>query len=88
MMSSFSLADPPSLSDLRVFLGRSARVEDGAVRLLAQDRILAAYTAILQPRGLLDRSSTVLGVSIVWGGLSIIDYDACHETARATRRAR
>ncbi|PPH97773.1 hypothetical protein C5C95_11145 [Rathayibacter sp. AY1B7] len=64
MSSSFSLADPPSLSDLRVFLGRSARVEDGAVRLLADDHVLAAYTAILQPRGLLDRSATVLGLRV------------------------
>lgn len=64
MSSSFSLADPPSLSDLRVFLGRSARVEDGAVRLLADDHVLAAYTPILQPRGLLDRSATVLGLRV------------------------
>ncbi|MBF4462224.1 MULTISPECIES: hypothetical protein [unclassified Rathayibacter] len=64
MTASFSLADPPSLSDLRVFLGRSARVEDGAVRLLADGRVLAVYTPILQPRGLLDRSATVLGLRV------------------------
>lgn len=64
MSSSFSLADPPSLSDLRVFLGRSARVEDGAVRLLADGPVLATYTPILQPRGILDRSSTVLGLRV------------------------
>jgi hypothetical protein len=64
MSSSFSLADPLSLSDLRVFLGRSARVEDGAIRMIADAHALAVYTPVLYPRGLLDRSPTVLGLRI------------------------
>lgn len=64
MSSTFSLADPLSLSDLRVFLGRSARVEDGAVRMIADANALAVYTPVLYPRGLLDRSATVLGLRI------------------------
>ncbi|NQX10090.1 hypothetical protein HQQ80_00425 [Microbacteriaceae bacterium VKM Ac-2855] len=64
MSPSFSLADPLSLSDLRVFLGRSARVEDGAVRMIADANVLAVYTPVLYPRGILDRSATVLGLRV------------------------
>jgi hypothetical protein len=37
-------------------------VEDGSVRLIAGSGVLAAYTAILYPRGLLDHCPTVLGL--------------------------
>ena len=56
MSQSFSLADSQSLDDLHVYLSRAGRVEDGAVRLIAAAGVLAVYTAILYPRGLLDSS--------------------------------
>ena len=62
MSQSFSLTDSQSLSDLTVFLLRSSRVLDGSVRLIASERVLAVYTAIFHPRGLLDTSPTVLGL--------------------------
>jgi hypothetical protein len=62
MSQSFSLTDSLSLSDLRVYLSRAARVEDGAVRLVSAAGVLAVYTAILYPRGLLDSSPTVLAL--------------------------
>ncbi|MDJ0324493.1 hypothetical protein QMG61_12065 [Cryobacterium sp. PH31-AA6] len=62
MAKSFSLTDSLSLSDLQVYLSRASRVEDGSVRLISAAGVLAVYTAILYPRGLLDASPTVLGL--------------------------
>jgi len=62
MSQSFTLTDSQSLSDLIVFLSRSGRVLDGSVRLMASEGVLAVYTAIFYPRGLLDASPTVLGL--------------------------
>lgn len=62
MVQQFTLADSLSLGDLHTYLQRASRVEDGAVRLVAGNDILAVYTAILYPRGILDESPTVLGL--------------------------
>ena len=62
MSQSFTLTDSQSLSDLIVFLSRSGRVLDGSARLMASEGVLAVYTAIFYPRGLLDASPTVLGL--------------------------
>ena len=62
MSQLFSLTDSLSLGDLQVYLSRAARVEDGSVRLISAAGVLAVYTAILYPRGLLDQSPTVLGL--------------------------
>ncbi|HEY5224808.1 MAG TPA: hypothetical protein VIJ18_17385 [Microbacteriaceae bacterium] len=62
MSQSFSLVDTLAVSDLQVYLSRAGRVEDGSVRLIAGAGVLAVYTAILYPHGLLDRSPTVLGL--------------------------
>lgn len=62
MSQSFSLQDPLAVSDLQVYLSRAERVEDGSVRLIAGSGVLAVYTAILYPHGLLDRTPTVLGL--------------------------
>ncbi|MDQ0743312.1 hypothetical protein QFZ62_000620 [Clavibacter sp. B3I6] len=62
MTPSFALKDALALGDLQTFLGRSARVDDGAVRLIGAGGVLAVYTSVLQPAGLLDRAPTVLGL--------------------------
>lgn len=62
MSQSFSLVDTHALGDLQVYLSRAGRVEDGSVRLIAGSGVLAAYTAILYSRGLLDQSPTILGL--------------------------
>lgn len=62
MSQSFSLSDSLSLGDLQVYLSRAGRVEDGSVRLVSAAGVLAVYTAILYPRGLLDSTPTVLGL--------------------------
>jgi hypothetical protein len=62
MSQSFSLSDSLSLGDLQVYLSRAGRVEDGSVRLVSAAGVLAVYTAILYPRGLLDTGPTVLGL--------------------------
>lgn len=62
MSQSFSLPDSHSLSDLQVYLSRAGRVEDGSVRMMSAAGVLAVYTAILYPRGLLDQTPTVLGL--------------------------
>ena len=61
-MSTFTLLDPLALGDLRTYLSRAGRVEDGSVRLIAGGGVLAAYSAVLYPAGLLDESPTVLGL--------------------------
>jgi hypothetical protein len=62
MSEFFSLVDTLAVSDLQVYLSRAGRVEDGSVRLVAGSGVLAAYTAILYPRSLLDHIPTVLGL--------------------------
>jgi hypothetical protein len=62
MASAFTLLDSLALGDLRTFLGRAGRVEDGSVRLIAGGGVLAVYSAVLYPAGLLDESPTVLGL--------------------------
>ena len=65
MSRSFTLADTPTLDDLQVFLARAARIEEGSVRLIAGSGVLAIYTAVFYPTGLLDESPTVLGLRTV-----------------------
>jgi hypothetical protein len=62
MSPSFSLDDALAVSDLQTYLGRAGRVENGSVRLIAAAGVLAAYTAVLYPHGLLDQTPTVLGL--------------------------
>lgn len=62
MSRSFAVADPAALDDLRTFLARAQRIEDGSVRLIADSGVLAVYTAVLYPVGLLDETPTVLGL--------------------------
>ncbi|PJJ63507.1 hypothetical protein [Compostimonas suwonensis] len=62
MSTSFSLVDSLALGDLQVYLSRAGRIEDGSVRLIAGSGVLAAYSAVLYPRGLLDSTPTVLGL--------------------------
>lgn len=62
MSPTFSLVDALAVHDLQTYLGRAGRVEDGSVRLTAAGGVLAAYTAVLYPHGLLDQTPTVLGL--------------------------
>lgn len=65
MSRSFVLADSQTLDDLQVFLARAARIEEGSVRLIAGSGVLAVYTAVFYPVGLLDESPTVLGLRTI-----------------------
>lgn len=62
MSRTLTLTDPLALGDLAVYLARAGRVDDGSVRLVAGSGVLAVYTAILYPAGLLDETPTVLGL--------------------------
>lgn len=62
MAASFLLTEPLSVGDLVTYLGRAGRVEEGSVRLVATPGVLAVYSAILYPAGLLDGTPTVLGL--------------------------
>lgn len=62
MSESFFLQDDRALIDLQTYLARASRAADGAVRLIASSGVIAAYTAILSPRGLTDTMPTVLGL--------------------------
>lgn len=61
-MTSFTVLDGPSRTDLSVFLGRAKRVDDTAVRLQATGGVLALYVPVLAPRGILDSAPTILGM--------------------------
>jgi hypothetical protein len=65
MSRSFVLADSQTLDDLQVFLARAARIEEGSVRLISGSGVLAVYTAVFYPVGLLDESPTVLGLRTI-----------------------
>jgi hypothetical protein len=62
MSSSFTLVDALALRDLKVYLSRAARIEEGSVRLIGGGGILAVYVAVIYPAGLLDEVPTVLGL--------------------------
>lgn len=62
MTPSFTLVDARAATDLQTYLQRAARVEDGSTRLISDAGVLAVYAAILYPRGILDRTPTVLGL--------------------------
>jgi hypothetical protein len=65
MTGTFTLSDSLALDDLDTFLQRASRVENGSVRLIAGDHVLAVYVAVLYPVGLLDETPTILGLRIV-----------------------
>jgi len=62
MSHTFTFLDSLALRDLQVFLGRAGRVEDGSVRVISANGVLAVYVAIFYPVGLLDQAPTVLGL--------------------------
>lgn len=64
MAQSFSLPTIQSARDLENFLGRARRVNDGSARLIASSGHLQAYVGVVFPRGLLDRTPTVLGLRV------------------------
>ncbi|MDR5699880.1 hypothetical protein [Agromyces aerolatus] len=75
MVQQLTLADGLALGDLHTYLQRAGRVEDGSVRLMAGAGILAVYTAIVYPRGILDESPTVLGLR-TFALVDTEDFDA------------
>lgn len=61
-MTALALPDLAALSDLRTFVGRARRIEDGgAIRLVAQGQILAMYAAALHGGG----GPTVLALRVL-----------------------
>ena len=64
-MRTLVLPDQTALADLRTYLGRADRIDRASVRLVAGDGVLAVYTAVLYPAGLLDETPTVLGLRTV-----------------------
>ncbi|MCC6375900.1 MAG: hypothetical protein IT191_02655 [Microbacteriaceae bacterium] len=62
MSRTFTLVDSLALNDLQTFLGRTARIEDGSVRLIAGSGVLATYIAVFYPVGLHDEMPTVLAL--------------------------
>ncbi|MBC9926898.1 hypothetical protein ICM49_05095 [Leucobacter sp. cx-169] len=58
--SSFTLADPSTREDLKIFLERLQRSARPEVRLLARGGVLAVYGCTQAPAGLLDSTPVVL----------------------------
>jgi hypothetical protein len=65
MARSLVLPDPTALADLRTYLGRADRIDRASARLVAGEGVLAVYTAVLYPSGLLDETPTVLGLRTI-----------------------
>lgn len=73
MSASLSFDDPRDLDDLATYLGRAARVEDGAVRLQAAGDALAVWVPVLRPQTILDSSPVVIGLRVVRAGVEGVD---------------
>lgn len=65
MDRTLDLPDAAALADLQTYLGRADAVERASVRLVGGAGVLAVYTAVLYPSGLLDDTPTVLGLRTV-----------------------
>ena len=65
MDRTLALPDEAALADLSTYLGRADRIDRASVRLVAERGVLAVYTAVLHPSGLLDPTPTVLGLRTV-----------------------
>jgi len=85
MTSSFTLVDSFALRDLQVYLGRAARVDDGAARFVATSGVLAAYVPVLTPTGILDDSPTVLGLR-TFALIDTSDFDEVVESRSVLER--
>ena len=64
MGHSFTLTEAAARQDLITFLERAARVNNGSARLIASAGHLQVYVGILFPRGLLDKTPSVLGLRV------------------------
>lgn len=56
------LADTQGIADLRTFVQRARAAADGAIRLQAVGRVLAAYVCVMAPLALGERTPTILGL--------------------------
>ncbi|MFT6972961.1 MAG: hypothetical protein ACJAV4_000172 [Pontimonas sp.] len=64
MANTFTLASHNVLGDLQTFVQRAIRVNNGSARVIVSEGLLQVYVGILLPRGLLDRTPTVLGLRV------------------------
>ena len=64
MAKTFTLTSDAFLRDAQTFVKRAARVNNSSARLIAADGFLQVYVGVLFPRGLLDRTPTVLGLHV------------------------
>lgn len=64
MSSMVTVTTREAAVDLTSFLTRARRVLDGAARVISDGTHLQVYVGILMPRGLLDRTPTVLGLRV------------------------
>lgn len=64
MANTFALESPEARLDAVQFLERAARINNGSTRLIADGHHLQMYVGMLVPRGLLDRTPTVLGLRV------------------------
>ena len=65
MSEQFAVATHGEAADLVNYFSRARRVNDASARLVAAGGILMAYVGVLFPRGLLDRTPTVLGLRVI-----------------------
>ena len=87
MDRTLALPDATALADLQTYLSRADRVERASVRLVADHGVLAVYTAVLYPSGLMDDTPTVLGLRTV-GVDPAISLDAVVPIASLVERLR
>lgn len=64
MATTLTFSSTEALADLRTFLQRAGRVNNSSARVIAGEGFLQVYVGILVPRGLLDRTPTVLGLRV------------------------
>ena len=74
-----NFASPQQRADLATYLGRAARIEDGALRIHAvTDRVVALWVPVLRPAGILDDSPLVIAVRAIPATITNTDPADCY----------
>lgn len=69
-MSALEFRDPRIRDDLSTYLGRAARIEDGALRITEVPGAVALWVPVLRPAGILDESPLVIAVRALPGRIT------------------
>lgn len=74
MADTVTLGSAAALRDVSTLAARALRLDEaGSMRVICDSGVLAAYVAVIAPKGLLDRSPTVLGLRTLAAPAGTVD---------------